>query len=444
MAWFDLIIRDGRIITSAEDYRADIGIKDGKVACIGTELGEAGAYYDAKGKWVMPGGIDIHTHFDTPLNGSHTMDDWYQATVSAACGGVTCVVDYPMQEAGHSVRDVLDKWHANAGGKAAIDYGFSPVVTQRTPEVYAEIPKLIEEGYTTMKVFMAYWHRIGDDELIHMIDLVSSNGGLLGVHCENDKAIDYLVEKLLAEGKTESKYHPVSRPQQAEADATARAIRLAEMVDANVFIVHMSAKEAVAEVHAARARGNYVYAETCTHFLLLDKALYDQPLEEAAKYVITPPLREQADRDALWNAINAGDIRIVSSDHCAFPFQDKLRLGQGDFTKIPHGAPGVEARLPIVFSEGVNKGRITPQKFVEIVSTNPARIAGLYPEKGTLAVGSDADIVVFDPDKELTMSIGMLHNPCDFFPYEGVKVKGYRVRVEGRAGHGAKGTREIR
>lgn len=432
MKEYDLIIKEGTIVTAEDTYVADIGIKDGKVVCIGKDLNDADELYYANGKYVMPGGIDIHTHFDAPLHQSHTLDDWYDATVSAACGGDTCVVDYPMQEKGCSIHDILNKWHQNANGKAVIDYGFSPVITERTEEAYEEIPKLIEEGYSTMKVFMAYWHRIDDLELIKLFDIINSNGGLLGIHCENDKAIEYLAQKLIKEGKVEPKYHPISRPVEAEVDATDRAIQLANMVDSNVFIVHMSAKDAVEKVHEAKTKNNNVYAETCTHYLLLDDSVYDQPLEEAAKYVITPPLRKAEDREGLWRAINAGDINIVSSDHCAFPIKDKLRLGRGNFTTIPHGAPGVEVRVPVVFSEGVSKGRITLQKFVEIISTNPAKIAGLYPEKGTLAVGSDADIMIIDPEKELTLSLDMMHTPGDFTPYEGVKVKGYPVSTLSR------------
>ena len=449
MSKFDLIIKGGHIITESDSYIGDIAIKDGKIACIGGDLTDADEIFNAEGKLVMPGGIDIHTHLDTPLNGSHTLDDWYQGTVSAACGGVTCVVDYPMQEKGKTIRHILDKWHSHADGKAIIDYSFSPVITERTENSFAEIPKLIEDGYSTMKVFMAYWHRIDDLDLIRLLDIISANGGLLGIHCENDKAIQYVADKLVAEGKIEPKYHPISRPVAAEVDATERVISLANMVNGNVFIVHMSSEKAVDVVRNAHKENNNVYAETCTHFLTLDDSVYDQPLEEAAKYVITPPIRKKQDQESLWAAIKSGDIHIVSSDHCAFPMKDKLRLGQGDFTKIPHGAPGIEVRVPIIFSEGVSKGRITPQKFVEVISTNPAKIACLYPEKGTLAVGSDGDIMVIDPDSEVTLSLDMMHNPCDFTPYEGVKVVGYPVatlsrgtfiwkdgKVTGEKGHG--------
>ncbi|MEA4911096.1 MAG: dihydropyrimidinase [Oscillospiraceae bacterium] len=425
MAQYDLVIQNGTVVNPAGTFRADIGVRAGKVVCIADRLTDAVRCYDAQGKLVMPGGIDIHTHIDTPLNGSHTLDDWYQGTVSAACGGVTCVVDYPMQEKGHSLRDIICKWSEKAGGSAVIDYSFSPVITERTEQAYAEIPKLIEEGFPTWKVYMAYWHRVRDEEIIRLLDVISSNGGILGIHCENDFAIDYLTKKLLDAGKTEPKYHPVSRPPVCEEDATQRVINLAEMVDANVLIVHMSCERALRRAQEAHAKNNNVYVETCPHFLLLDESAYDAPLEQAAKYVITPPLRRESDRAALWQGIRNGDIKLVSSDHCAFPFKEKLSLGRESFATIPHGAPGVEGRLPVVFSEGVSKGRISAEKFVEIVSTNPARIAGMYPKKGIIAVGSDADITVMDPHKEVTLSVKQMHSNCDFSPYDGVKVKGY-------------------
>lgn len=427
MMKFDLIVKNGKVITSTDEYDADIGIKNGKIMCISAGLDNADEIINAAGKLVMPGGIDIHTHIDAPLHGTHTLDDWYQGTVSAAFGGVTCVVDYPMQEHDHSLKDIVLKWESKAAGSAVVDYSFSPVITERNESVYQEIPGLIRDGYTSFKIFMAYAFRARDEEIIKLLDLISSNGGILGIHCENDWAIDYLAMKLIKQGRTEAKYHPVSRPPVAELDATSRVIRLAEMIDAQVFIVHLSAKEALTEVRNSRARGQKVYAETCTHFLILDKAVYDQPIEEASKYVITPPLREEEDRKALWNGIRSGDISIVSSDHCAFPLKEKLRLGTGDFTKIPHGAPGVEVRLPVVFSEGIGKGRITLQQFVNVVSTNPAKLAGLYPGKGTLTVGSDADIVIFDPEKKVTLRTGNMHSNCDFSPFEGFEVVGYPV-----------------
>lgn len=429
---FDTIIQNGEVVTADGTFRADVAIRDGKVVCMAEHLEGAEHIIDATGKLVMPGGIDIHTHLDTPLNGSYTLDDWYQGTVSAACGGVTCVVDYPKQEVGHSVRDIIEKWKEKAGGKAVIDYSFSPVITQYTEEVYAEIPELIREGFPGYKVFMAYWHRISDADLVRMLDVVSRNGGILGVHCENDWAADYMIGKLLAEGKTAPKYFPMSRPPVIEEDATSRAIKLAQMVDANLLIVHMSCKGALQLAREAKAKGRNIYVETCPHFLTLDDSVYDQPLEEAAKYVITPPLRKKEDQQALWQGLAAGEIDIVSSDHCAFPYQDKLKMGRENFSTIPHGAPGIEARLPVVFSEGVQKGRITASRFVDAVSTRPAKIAGLFPQKGTIAVGSDADIVIFDPEKEVTLSTRQMHSNCDFSGYEGMKVHGYPILTMSR------------
>lgn len=431
MATFDLIVKGGKAVNADSVFFADIGVKDGKIACIGAELQNAETVYDAKGKLVIPGGIDIHTHIDAPINGSHTLDDWYQGTVSAACGGVTCVVDYPMQEKGLTLRGILDKWSKKAAGSAVIDYSFSPVITDRSEEAFEDLPRLIDEGFPTWKVYMAYWHRVRDEETIRLLDVISSHGGLLSIHCENDFAIDYLTKKLLSEGKIDPKYHPVSRPPVYEENATQTVIDLAEMVDANVMIVHMSCKGALERARAAKKKKNIII-ETCPHFLLLDDSVYDQPLEQACKYVVTPPMRKAEDREALWQGIVSGDISLVSSDHCAFPYDEKIKLGQESFATIPHGAPGIEARLPVVFSEGVSKGRITLEKFVEVVSANPARIAGMYPQKGTISVGSDADITVIDPEKEVTLSVAQMHSNCDFSPYDGVKVKGYPVATISR------------
>lgn len=432
MAIYDLIIKGGRVVNADGEFTADIGIKDGKIVCIADKLCDAAQIYDAGGKLVIPGGIDIHTHIDAPINGSHTLDDWYQGTVSAACGGVTCVVDYPMQEKGLTLREILNKWSSKAEGAAVIDYSFSPVITERSEEAYELLPQLIEEGFPTWKVYMAYWHRVRDEEIVRLLDVISSNGGLLAIHCENDFAIDYLTKKLLEAGKVEPRYHPVSRPPVCEENATQTVIDLANMVDANVLIVHMSCRGALERARAAKGRKNNVFIETCPHFLLLDEEKYNQPLEEACKYVITPPLRKAEDREALWQGIVSGDISIVSSDHCAFPYDEKIKLGQESFATIPHGAPGIEARIPVVFSEGVGKGRISLEKFVEIVSANPAKIAGMYPQKGTIAVGSDADITVIDPGLEVTLSVKQMHSNCDFSPYDGVKVKGYPVATISR------------
>ncbi|MEY8233877.1 dihydropyrimidinase [Oscillospiraceae bacterium 50-16] len=432
MATFDLIVKGGKAVNADSVFFADIGVKDGKIACIGAELQDAETVYDAKGKLVIPGGIDIHTHIDAPINGSHTLDDWYQGTVSAACGGVTCVVDYPMQEKGLTLRGILDKWSKKAAGSAVIDYSFSPVITDRSEEAFEDLPRLIDEGFPTWKVYMAYWHRVRDEETIRLLDVISSHGGLLSIHCENDFAIDYLTKKLLSEGKIDPKYHPVSRPPVCEENATQTVIDLAEMVDANVMIVHMSCKGALERARAAKKKKNIIIIETCPHFLLLDDSVYDQPLEQVCKYVVTPPMRKAEDREALWQGIVSGDISLVSLDHCAFPYDEKIKLGQESFATIPHGAPGIEARLPVVFSEGVSKGRITLEKFVEVVSANPARIAGMYPQKGTISVGSDADITVIDPEKEVTLSVAQMHSNCDFSPYDGVQVKGYPVATISR------------
>ena len=422
---YDIIIKNGKVFTAGDEYAADIGIKDGKIAAIAVGLDDGEKVIDAKGKWIFPGAIDIHTHLDAPLHGSHTLDDWYQGTYTAAFGGVTCVVDYPNQVVGESLRQTFERLINNAKDKAVIDYSASPVITDRSETVYEELPQLIEEGFPTYKVFMAYDFRVNDAELTKLLDVISSAGGILGVHCENDLAIQYMTQKMIEEGKTEPKYHPLSRPPVTEEEATGRVIRTANMVDAPVLIVHVSAKGALREIAAAKNRGEKVYAETCPHFLLLDEEVYDQPIEEAAKYVVTPPIRNEEHREALWDALRAGTISLVSSDHCAFSIKEKLRLGTGAFNKIPHGAPGIETRVPLLFSEGVMKERITPNKFVELVSTNPAKIAGLFPQKGTIAVGSDADILIMDPEQKHVISVDTLHGVCDFTPFEGWETQGW-------------------
>ena len=430
---YDVIIKNGTVRTAGEEYVADIGVKNGKIATIASDITGSNKIIDATDKFVFPGAIDIHTHINAPLHGSHTLDDWYQGTYAAAFGGVTCIVDYPNQKQGESVRSTIERLIEEAEGKAVVDYSCSPVIIDRTEEVYKEIPQLIEEGFPTYKVFMAYDFKVNDSELIRLLDIIGNNGGLLGVHCENDLAIEYLAQRMIDEGKLDPKYHPVSRPPEAEEEATERVIKIAEMVKAPVLIVHVSAKGALREIAEAKNRGIYVYGETCPHFLILDEKVYDQPIEKAAKYVVTPPIRSKVHRDALWNAIKAGTVSLVSSDHCAFPMGEKLRLGKGaPFTKIPHGAPGIETRVPLLFSEGVMKGKITLNKFVELVSTNPAKLAGMYPKKGTIGIGCDADIMIVDRENEYTISVDMLKGAADFTPFEGYKVKGWPETVISR------------
>ncbi len=420
----DLIIKNGTIFNASGSFKADIAVKDGVITCISEDLRDGNNVIDAEGKIIIPGAIDIHTHIDAPLHGSKTMDDWFDATASAAFGGVTCVVDYPIQDPGQSLHQVIENSYEKARDKSVLDYSFSPVVTQRTERAYEEIPELIGEGFPTFKVFMAYAFRARDEELIRLLDVISYNGGILGVHAENDWAIEYMTQKMIQEGKTDPIYHCLSRPPVTEDEATGRIIRLAEMVDAPVLIVHVSSKGAVEEVIKARSCGRPVYAETCPHFLILDEKVYDQPIEEAAKYVVTPPIRSREHRDALWNAISSGGISLISSDHCAFSLKEKLRLGTGAFNKIPHGAPGIETRLPLIFSEGVCRQRITMEKLVEMLCTNPAKIAGMYPKKGIVAVGSDADITIIDPDASSVISTSTMRGICDFSPFEGHKVCG--------------------
>ena len=364
-----------------------------------------------------------------------TVDDWFYASLGAACGGTTTVVDFPMQGKDQSLHQTIDEFKERAAGKSVVDYAFTPIVSQYTEETYEEIPQLINEGNPSIKLFMYYDWQIDDYNLARMIDTVGMNGGICHIHCENAGTIDYLGDKSIKAGKTGVEWHAPNRPISTEVDATQRVLHIAGELDAPVIIVHMSAAPAVIELAKARAQGVKAYGETMPHFLLLDETAYHQPGNEAMKVVITPPLRSKEHQEVLWAGLRSGAIVTSGSDHCAFPFKDKIRLFEtrgSVFPKIPHGAPGIETRLPLLFSEGVGKGRISLSKFVEISSTNPARLAGCYPEKGTLGVGSDADIVIIDPEKKVTISKDMLHGKTDYTPFEGWKLKGYPVMTLSR------------
>jgi dihydropyrimidinase len=422
----ELVIKNGTIVTALDTFEADLGIADGKIVQIGKNLPKVGKVIDAKGCYVCPGSVEIHTHIDAPMHGSRTADDWHTGTISAACGGVTTVIDYPNQVPGHSLREIIDEWKKRAGEKSVIDYSFAPAIQEITPSVWEEIPKLIEEGYPNFKVFMTYAWRKGDYEITRLLDTLKALGGLLSIHCENGWAIDYLIEKALKEGKTSPFYHEATRPDVMEEETSMRVSLLAEMLDAPVYIVHMSSGKALQRVQEIKGRGGMIYVETTPHFLVFTKDVYTKEPMEAAKFVCTPPFRQISDIDALWKGIRNGSVSTVGSDHCAFFLKAKA-VGLDDFPHIPHGAPGIETRVPIVFSEGVSKGRISVNKFVEVMCTNPAKLFGCYPEKGTIRIGSDADIMIIDPNKEVTMTRGLLHSQADYTPYEGMKLKGYPI-----------------
>jgi dihydropyrimidinase len=426
----NLIIKNGVLVTASEAYKADILAKDGKIEAISTHIDADGEVIDATGKYVCPAGVEIHTHIDGILHGMRTVDDWFCASLGAAAGGTTSVVDFPMQDPGKTLRETIEAYTQRAAGKSIVDFAFTPIISQYTDETYREIPELIADGCPSFKVFMYYNWKVSDYDLAHVLDVAGSNGGLVHIHCENAGTIDYLAHKAIQAGKTGVEWHAPTRPVSTEVEATNRVIQIAGELGVPVLIVHMSAGPAVEEVAIGRARGVKVYGEAMPHFLLLDNSEYQRPGYEGMKYVITPPLRSKEHQEILWANLRSGALSTVGSDHCAFPYKDKIRLFEtrgAVFPMIPHGAPGIETRIPLLFSEGVSKGRLSLTRFVEVVSTNPAKFAGLYPQKGTLGIGSDADIVIIDPEKEVVISQKMLHGNTDYTPFEGWKVKGYPV-----------------
>ncbi len=422
----DLVIRNGTIVTASDVFKADVGISGEKITAIGHGLtGER--EIDAEGKLVFPGMIDPHVHMALPFGGTVSADDFKDGTVAAACGGVTTIIDFAIQAKGKSLAETVEARRAEADPDVCIDYGLHPAITDFTPEVLAEVPEMIAAGMPTFKLFMTYegW-AVDDGTLFATLEAAGANGGMVGVHAENYKLLMYLIERLVAEGKTAPRYHAESRPDFCEAEAVARAILWAEQTNSPLYFFHLSSRAGLEYIIASRDRGFPIYAETCTQYLLLTDERYDEPDFGGAKYVMSPPLRKEADQKALWRGLATGDIQVVGSDHCPFTMEQK-RLGEEVFTKIPNGAPGVETTLPLLYSEGVGKGRISLNRLVEVFSTNPAKLFGLYPEKGTIAVGTDADLVIFDPDREVTISVENLHMKADYTPYEGMKVKGYPV-----------------
>ncbi len=434
MFTYDLLIKNGKIVTSGDCYIADIGIKNGKIKDISDEiaLDKAKKVFDASGKVVIPGGIDVHTHLDMPFGGTYSSDNFETGTKAAAIGGTTSIIDYAVQPKDKTLNETIDIWNEKAKGKAVIDYGFHLAVTKLNDTTREELPKLLKNGFPSFKVFMVYdGMRLRDGELMEILKIAKDNDGLVCVHAENYDSINYRIEGLLAEGKTQPIYHAVSRPQKCEAEATNRAVKLAEMLDAPIYIVHVSNGEASDIITNSRKQGFKTMGETCPQYLLLSIDNYREEDFNGAKYVMSPPLRESFNQELLWDDLRLGDLQSIATDHCPF-FMDQKRMGENDFTKIPNGAPGIEARMALIHHFGVNGGHISMERFVELTSSNPAKIFGMYPQKGTIAVNSDADIVIFDTDKEVTISIDNLHEEVDYTPYEGFKVKGYPIATFSR------------
>jgi dihydropyrimidinase len=430
------LIKNGRIVTAVDDYAADILIEGEKISVIGAHLTmEADVIIDAKDRLVIPGGIDAHTHMDMPFGGTTSADDFETGTRAAAHGGTTTIIDFAIQNKGGSIISALDVWHAKAQGKTAIDYAFHMIVTDMPRERLVDMKRLIDdEGVTSFKMFMAYPGvlLVDDATIFRGMSYAAEHGGLICMHAENGMVINEIVERALAAGHTAPKYHALTRPTLAEAEGANRAIALAEMAGSPVYIVHLSCYDALKKVQEARDAGIPAYAETCPQYLFLDYSYMESDDFEGAKYVMTPPLRDKSNQEKLWTGIRMNDLQVISTDHCPFCFKDQKQLGRDDFSKIPNGGPGVETRMSLIYNGGVVAGRINVNRFVEITSTAPAKIFGLFPRKGTIAVGSDADIVIFNPEKKMTLSAKTHHMNVDYNCYEGMEVQGVTETVLSR------------
>jgi dihydropyrimidinase len=450
---FDTIIVNGTVVTATDTYPADVAVQDGKISAIGNALPrDAKKIIDATDKYVFPGGIDAHTHLDMPFGGSTSADDFETGTRAAAFGGTTTIVDFAIQYKGQDLRTAFDTWMKKADGKAVSDYAFHCIMTDVPAARLEEMNALVRDGVTSFKLFMAYpgVFMLDDATIFRVLQQTAKNGAMVCMHAENGGAIDVIVQQALAEGKTAPKYHALTRPTTLEAEAVSRAIALAEIAGSPLYIVHLSCHDALEKVREGRDKGLPVYAETCPQYLYLSLENFDNPGGfDGAKYVFTPPLREKWNQEKLWQGLKNDHLQVVSTDHCPFCFKEQKELGRDDFTKIPNGGPGIEHRFSLIYSGGPAAGRFSVNRFVEIVATTPAKLFGLYPRKGTIAIGSDADIVVFDPNREHTISAATHHMRVDYSMFEGITVKGMpdvvlsrgRVLVEGdkflgRAGAG--------
>ena len=433
-----LLIEGGRIVTAGDDYVADVYIEDETISLIGTSLDVAAdRVINASGKYVLPGCIDPHTHLDMPFGGTITADDFLSGQVSAAFGGTTCHIDFANQVRGQSFGAGLELWHEKARDKAVIDYGFHMIVIDiEDGGSLEELATLPDQGVTSYKMLMAYKDvlMVDDETMFKVMELATRTGALVMVHGENGSAIDILVKRAVAEGNLEPRWHALTRPAELEGEATNRAIQLAHVAGCPLYVVHVTCKESVEPIKAARDKGWPVWGETCTQYFFIDNTYLDRPNFEGAKAVFSPPVRDKSNQEVLWNAVKTDALSAIATDHCSFLFDGQKTLGKDDFSKIPNGAPGLEDRLLMVHHFGVNSGRIGLSRMVELLATNPAKLFGLYPKKGTIAAGSDADIVIFDPERRHTISAATHHSKADYNLYEGTEVVGAPelVLVRGR------------
>lgn len=428
---FDLIVSGGTIATASDTYRADIGVRGGRIVALGTDLGTAGRVIDAQGMLVLPGGIDAHCHIEQESSTRlMTADDFYSGSVSAAFGGTTTIIPFAAQHKGQSLRDVVRVAHDRAGPKAVIDYAFHLIISDPTPQILGqELPALIKDGYSSFKVYMTYeLLKIDDRQMLDVLSLAREHGAMTMVHAENNDVINWISERLLARGHVAPKFHAVSHNAIAESEASRRAIDLARLVDAPLLIVHVSTPEAAQAIRDARNKGLKIYGETCPQYLFLTKEDLDREGMEGAKFCCSPPPRDKAAQEAIWLGLKNGTFEVFSSDHAPYRFDSSGKLNAGpepSFKKIANGVPGLEVRLPLLYSEGVRKGRLTLNEFVALTSTNAAKLYGLHPRKGTIAIGSDADLVLLDPEWNRVITNDMLHDNVDYTPYEGREVTGW-------------------
>jgi dihydropyrimidinase len=419
------LIKNGTIITATDMYKADLLVKNGIISEIGREISKiASEIIDAADKWVLPGAVDVHTHMDSQCDGMTTVDDFETGTAAAAAGGTTTVVDYAEQAPGTTLIQTVEDWKAKAAPRSIIDYGLHIALSEINEDILAQIPAIVDAGVTSLHIRLdGHGPRyIQDAELLEFLQRTTGSGGLACIHAENGELIDLFVRRLVAEGKTSAKYIPIARPPEVEAQATARAVTLAEMAKTPIYLTSLSSAHAIEKVKAARDRGLSIYAETCSHYLAMPSDRYDEP--EGVKYYCTPPLRPAWHEDILWKAISSGDIHVVGSDHMAFNYAGQKDLGKDNFTLAPRGFSSIQERMSVLHSAGVQSGRISANKLVDLACTTPAKLFGLFPRKGTLAVGSDADMIIFDPKAEVTLSKSINLSRSDYTPYEGMRVRG--------------------
>ena len=423
------LITNGHIVTAIADYAGDILIDGDKITAIGLPGAfaslQADTVFDAQGNYVFPGAIDVHTHMELPLPTTVASDDFETGTIAAACGGTTTILDFANQQRGHTLAEALQAWHDKADGKAVIDYGFHITITDLAAAPETAMDEMITAGVTTFKLLMAYpgTFMVDDETMYRVMRRSAKIGGLVMVHAENGIVIDLLVREAVAAGHTAPGFHALTRPSILEGEATQRAITLAAYAEAPLYIVHVSCAHSLRAVAAARTRGLPVWGETCPQYLYLNDSHYAAPGFAGAKFVCTPPMRSVADNEALWLGLQQRELQVVSTDHAPFNFASQKELGLHDFTKIPNGLPGVEHRVMLLY-ESVRTGKLALQHFVDLVATTPARLFGLYPRKGTIAPGSDADLVIWNPERSMTISAATQHQRVDYTPYEGMQVQG--------------------